>query len=99
MLLPRRLAAGVVVVVSVVWVVNFAAQFFLPDYKPDMSINGIFSAVVGGALLLSRKGRDDGKGDDSDDGGVDHSRPPHPPGPPWPNHPPRYRTPPPRRRR
>jgi hypothetical protein len=69
-LLPRRLASAIVVVVSIVWVVNFGAQFFIPTYHPDISINGIFMAVVGGGLMLARKGKgagNDRDGDDRDD--------------------------------
>lgn len=67
MLLPRRLASAIVVVVSIVWVVNFGAQFFIPTYHPDISINGIFMAVVGGGLMLARKGKGAGNGQDGDD--------------------------------
>lgn len=59
MLLPRPLASAIIVLVSVVWAANFGLQFFVPEYKPDVAINGIFMAVVGGALALSRKGRPD----------------------------------------
>lgn len=64
MLLPRRLASAIITLVSIVWALNFALQF-IPgiNYHPDLSINGIFMGIVGGALALSRKG-----GDHSDPG-------------------------------
>jgi hypothetical protein len=54
-MLPRPLATAIIVVVTIVWAVNFAAQFVVDNYSPDVAINGIFMAVVGGAIALSRK--------------------------------------------
>jgi hypothetical protein len=51
----ERLRYAVVVVVVVVWVINFAAGLLLEGYEPRESINGIFMAVVGGALALGGK--------------------------------------------
>jgi hypothetical protein len=62
--IPKPLATAIIIVVTLVWAVNFAAQFIVDDYSPDVAINGIFMAVVGGALALSR--RKDGK-DEKDD--------------------------------
>lgn len=84
MLLPRRLANAILVTVSIVWVINFGAQFVVPDYHSDVSINGIFIAVVGGAFALSRKG-----GDDDEDGDDDGDPPPRPVMPPPRRDPPR----------
>ncbi len=62
-MLPKPLATAIIIVVTIVWAVNFAAQFIVADYSPDVAINGIFMAVVGGALALSRGTRgDDGNG-------------------------------------
>lgn len=55
-LLPRPVASAIIIVVTVVWSANFVLQFVVADYKPDVAINGIFMAVVGGALALSRRG-------------------------------------------
>jgi hypothetical protein len=55
-LLPRPVASAIVIVVTVVWALNFALQFVVADYKSDVAINGIFMAIVGGAIALSRKG-------------------------------------------
>lgn len=54
-MLPRPLASAIIVLVSVIWAANFVLQFIVPEYHPDVTINGIFMAIVGGALALSRK--------------------------------------------
>jgi hypothetical protein len=60
--LPRPLASAIIVLVSLVWAANFVAQFLVADYHPDVTLNGVFMAVVGGALALSRKDKDGGAG-------------------------------------
>lgn len=87
MLLPKRLAQAIIVLVSVVWTANFSLQFVPAlDWHPDASINGIFMAVVGGALALSRK--DKGDGGKGDGGKGDTGERPEPPAPPEPPEPP-----------
>jgi hypothetical protein len=54
-MIPRPLASAIIVLVSVIWAANFVLQFIVPEYHPDVTINGIFMAIVGGALALSRK--------------------------------------------
>ena len=54
-MLPRPLASAIIVLVSLIWALNFIAQFFIPEYKPDVTLNGVFMCIVGGALALSRK--------------------------------------------
>lgn len=54
-MIPRPLATAIIIVVTLVWAVNFAAQFIFEDYSPDVAIHGIFMAVVGGAMALSRR--------------------------------------------
>jgi hypothetical protein len=61
-MLSRPLASAIIVLVSLVWAANFIAQFVIPEYKPDVTLNGVFMAIVGGALALSRKDNND-KGD------------------------------------
>lgn len=56
--LPKPLAHAIIGLVSVVWAVNFAAQFFVTDYRSDPLIHGIFMGIIGGALALSRKSPD-----------------------------------------
>jgi hypothetical protein len=63
-MLPRPIATAIVVLVSLIWSLNFGLQFFLPNYHPDVTLNGVFMAIVGGALALSRKDKNDGSGGD-----------------------------------
>jgi hypothetical protein len=53
--IPRPLATAIIMIVTLVWAVNFGAQFIVDSYEPDVAINGIFMAIVGGALALSRR--------------------------------------------
>lgn len=62
-MIPKPLATAIIIVVTLVWAVNFAAQFIVDEYSPDVAINGIFMAVVGGALALSRRPNKDNKPD------------------------------------
>lgn len=62
-MLPRPLATAIIVLVSLVWAANFIAQFVVEGYHADVTLNGVFMAIVGGALALSRKDRGGGKGD------------------------------------
>ena len=62
-MISRQLASAIIVLVSVVWAANFFLQFVVDTYKPDVTLNGVFMAIVGGALALSRKsGKDDDSG-------------------------------------
>lgn len=65
-MLPKPLANAIVVVVTIVWALNFGAQFVIPTYKSDPLIHTAFMAVVGAAFALSRKDNGGGK-DDKDD--------------------------------
>jgi hypothetical protein len=71
-LLPKPLAYTVMGLVTLVWAVNFAAQFFVEGYASDPLIHGIFMTIVGGAMALSRK-----SGNQSET-----PKPPTPPEPP-----------------
>jgi len=53
--MPPRLANAVIITTTVIWAANFLLQFVIPGYKPDITLNGVFMAVVGGTLALSRK--------------------------------------------
>ncbi|MFA7264899.1 MAG: hypothetical protein WC054_01065 [Candidatus Nanopelagicales bacterium] len=66
-MIPKPLATAIIVVVTVVWAINFAAQFIVEDYSPDVAINGIFMAIVGGALALSRRSNKDKNGNPEED--------------------------------
>lgn len=60
-MIPKPLATAIIVIVTLVWAINFGAQFLIDDYSPDVAINGIFMAIVGGALALSRRGNNGDK--------------------------------------
>lgn len=53
-MIPKPLASAIVVLVCVVFSVNFFAQFIIGAFEPDPLIYGIFGTIVGGALALSR---------------------------------------------
>lgn len=61
-MIPRQLASAIIVLVSLVWAANFIAQFIVDNYRPDVTLNGVFMAIVGGALALSRKDKGNGSG-------------------------------------
>lgn len=63
-MLPRPIATAIIVLVSVIWAANFVLQFVVANYHPDVTLNGVFMAIVGGALALSRKDKNDGSGGD-----------------------------------
>lgn len=58
-MLPKPLASAIIILVSVIWALNFFMQFLVTTYHPDITLNGIFMGIVGGALALSRKDKDD----------------------------------------
>lgn len=60
-MIPRGLATAIIILVSVIEGVNFFAQFIVADYHPDAAIHGVFAAIVGGALALTRKEEQDKK--------------------------------------
>lgn len=86
-MIPRSVANLIIVLVTTVWAFNFVGQF-IPglDYQPDVSINGIFMAIVGGALIASRKTL--GRGDDQPPPAPPEEPPPGVPAPPEPPPPP-----------
>lgn len=51
-MLSPVVANSVIVLVSLVWLVNFAAPFVVADYSSDPQLNLVFMSVVGGALAL-----------------------------------------------
>lgn len=63
-MLNERVANAIIIVVTVVWAVNFGARFVVAEYEPSESINAIFMAIVGGVFAL--KGRNGGDKPDDD---------------------------------
>jgi hypothetical protein len=68
-MLPKPLASAVIVVVTLIWCANFVLQFFVVTYHPDVTINGVFMTLVGGAFALSRKETKDKDSQHSSDDG------------------------------
>lgn len=54
-MLPRPLALSIVVIMLVIEMVNFGAQFVLDGYHSDPLVHGLFGLIVGGAMALSRR--------------------------------------------
>jgi hypothetical protein len=50
-----KVANGVIIVVTAVWVVSFVVSIVWPDYRADPQINVIFMGLVGGALAVKRR--------------------------------------------
>lgn len=53
-MIPKPLANGIIVVITILMAVNFLAVFFVEGYEADPIIYGIFMAIVGGAFGLRR---------------------------------------------
>lgn len=59
----ERVRTSIIVVVTTVWALNFAAGLVLPDYEPDPTIHAVFMSIVGGLLALgARNDRNSGDG-------------------------------------
>jgi hypothetical protein len=58
MRLPSWLSVSLVILISLVWAVNFTAGIFVSSYHPPDSINLVFSSMIT-TLLLTRHKSDD----------------------------------------
>lgn len=67
-MIGERTRTIIIGVVTAVWAINFGAGFFVKDYSPSESINGIFMAIVGGLFALGATRHNKG-GDDKEDSG------------------------------
>ena len=61
-MLPENLSNFIIIITTIVWAANFVLQFIVVGYHPDITLNGVFMGVVGGALALSRKKPGNGGG-------------------------------------
>lgn len=50
-----KVANGVIVVVTIVWVCSFIVSVAIPAYRTDPQINVIFMGIVGGSLALKTR--------------------------------------------
>ncbi|GAA2554872.1 hypothetical protein GCM10010423_65060 [Streptomyces levis] len=57
-----KIMNAVLVVVTLVWALNFAADVFVSEYKPAPEINAIFMGIVG--AIFAASGREAGSRDD-----------------------------------
>lgn len=61
-MITAKIANGVIVVVTMVWVCSFVVSILVPEYRADPQINVIFMGIVGGSLALkARKPNPDDK--------------------------------------
>lgn len=58
-MIPPALATGIVVLVTVVWMANFLAPLLISSYTADPQLNLVFMSIVGGALALRGRKKDD----------------------------------------
>ncbi len=61
-MLSKGLSSAIVLLVCLVWTVNFFARFFISAYEPNPAIDGIFATIIGGAFALSRSRKNNGNG-------------------------------------
>lgn len=51
--MSNRVRTAVVMIVTIVWALNFVASLAIPTYKAPPEINSIFMAVMGTALVAT----------------------------------------------
>lgn len=54
-MIPRPLAVGIMLLVSVVWAADFVANIVIVGYESSELIHVAFMSIVGGALAFARK--------------------------------------------
>ena len=59
-MISSRTRTAIISVVTAAWAVNFAAPFFISDYRPSEAVNGVFLLVVGALFAAKSKGKEDG---------------------------------------
>lgn len=55
--IPPVLANSIIVLVALMFGANFFAVFFIPGWKPDPFIYGVFTTIMGGSYMLSKSGK------------------------------------------
>jgi hypothetical protein len=59
-----RVSNGVIIAVSIVWTLGQLVDLFnITDFEPSDLFNGVFTGIVGGALLAKRSAGDSGGGE------------------------------------
>lgn len=54
-MIPKYLLTAIVVVVSVVFLADFAAQFVIADYQSNPAVVGVFGLIAGAAFTLAQR--------------------------------------------
>ena len=54
--MSARASTAVIIIVAVVWAINFTAPVFIPGYKPSPELNVAFMAVVATTLAAKKLG-------------------------------------------
>lgn len=68
-MLSTKLQLVVGGVVTVVWVINFGAQFVVAGYEPDPQVHAVFTLVLGALFALGSKKSNNGEGGSGSGGG------------------------------
>lgn len=66
----NRLRTAVIVLVSVVWAINFTAPVFIVGYKPAPELNVAFMAIIGILTSTYKKDEKPGKKPEGGDGSA-----------------------------
>lgn len=54
-MITPRVANGVIIAVTIVWVISFGVTVVVPGYRADPQIHMIFMGIVGGSIALRAK--------------------------------------------
>lgn len=68
-MLPKPLTYAILLLITAVWAINFAATLLVPGYESDVYIHVIFMGTVGVVLGLGQRGK--GGGDSTNEGSQD----------------------------
>lgn len=66
-----KITSTVIIIVAVVWALNFTAPLVITDYKPAPELNIAFMAIIG--VLTAKGGKKDVDTDKDKDGANDAS--------------------------
>lgn len=58
-MLSGRVRTGLCILVAAVWATSILMSWFNPEYKPDPTLNAMFASIIGFAITLGGKDKDD----------------------------------------
>ncbi len=70
--ISKRLVSAIVVLVSIIFTLNYGLQFVIDGHESDPAITALFGAIVGTVLALSKRDPNSGpkgRGEQSNSGG------------------------------